>query len=482
MVPRIAQRGHSFKGAGQYYLHDKQADTNGRVLWTHTLNLPTQDPEKALKWMAYTAMNASRLKKQAGVASTGRKSKAGEVYCFSLAWHPGQNPDKETVLNSALETLGLLNLHEHEAMLVAHGDTPHSHVHVICNLVHPENGKTAVPSYDRLTLSQWAENLERNDGEILCEQRVINNRERRERGQDSKLKLVKHKEKPVDIAPVIQDLYQKSDSGAAFQAALQEKGYTLAAGDRRGFVLVDEAGKIHSLSRQLKGQRAADIKTRLGGLNDLPQAAGLSLARQQAVKNKTANPPPKDSFTSARDKGNKPSLQKDFDHVKDEVEKQNPDLPPAIKPPAVSPDDHLGRLDELRAWEQKTAADKHRLKQQQDEFYKRGDLLKQIQRLKNQLQGKETFFDKMSGKRAELQAQLEALKMNLASIDTRIEEQDKAFEIKSQKDKPAETEIPPEALPDKEAELKAKREEYEQRMQEHRERQKDKGKDNDLRR
>lgn len=443
--------------------------------------------------MAHTAMNAARLKRLAGVAATGRKSRAGEVYCFSLAWHPGQNPDKDTMFKSALETLELLNLHEHEAVLVSHGDTPHPHVHVICNLVHPENGKTAVPSYDRLTLSQWAEHVERLEGEILCEQRVINNQKRRERrqesGQESKLKLIKHKEKQVDIAPVIQTLYQSSDSGKAFRAALQEKGYTLATGDRRGYVLVDGAGKIHSLSRQLKGQRAADIKNRLGSIMGLPQAAGLSLERQEAFKNKAATPTLKDSFTSARDKQNTPPLQKDFAKAKDGEKKQKPDvtaelpedLPTDIKPPAApSPDDHLRKLDELRAWEQKTDREKHILKQQQEEFYKRGDLLKQIHALENQLSTKESLFDKMSGKRADLQAQLEALKMNLASIDRRIQEQDKALEIKSQKDKPGEGKKPPEPQLDKEAELKAKMEEYERRMKDHSDKKRDQGKDNDL--
>lgn len=469
MVPRIAQRGHSFKGAGMYYLHDKQAQTKERVLWTHTLNLPTQDPDKAFKWMAHTAMNANRLKALAGVASTGRKSKAGEVYSFSLAWHPEQQPDKDTLLQSALETLGLLNLNDHEAVIVAHQDTAHPHVHVICNLVHPENGKTAVPSYDRLTLSSWAENVERNDGEILCEQRVINNQKRREQGQANKLKLVKHKEKPIDIAPVIQELYQHSDSGTAFQSALEEKGYTLAIGDRRGYVLVDEAGKIHSLSRQLKGQRAADIKNRLSGLQDLPEAKTIAFDRQHFDR---------DQYETERQKKIVDAA------IKEDKKREAPPKPTeenkAEQPKLSVQDEHLRKLDELRAWEQKTDREKHNLQQQQEEFYKRGAILKQIETLENKLSGKENLLDKMTKKREQLQAQLDALKLNLASIDQRTQEQDKAQEIQSLKDKPGEEEKPPAVIPDKEAELKAKREDYERRMEEYRQQKRDKDKDNDL--
>ena len=268
MVPHVARRGHSFKGAGQYYLHDKEADTAERVAWTRTHNVPTQDPEKAFRWMAWTAMNAEQLKAEAGVSRAGRKARAGAVYSFSLAWHPEQQPDEEAMQQSAYETLGLLGLSDHEAVMVAHQETDHAHVHVICNLVNPETGKMAVPSYDFLTLSKWAEEKEREEGKIYCDQRVENNeRRRQEAKQDRDLALIKHREEKAARAEEIAALYNQCDSGKAFRAGLEEAGYTLAAGDRRGFVLVDQAGEVHSLSRQLKGQRAKDIKGRLSDVD-----------------------------------------------------------------------------------------------------------------------------------------------------------------------------------------------------------------------
>lgn len=222
MVPRIGDRGHSFKGAGLYFLHDKQAKTKERVAWTYIHNIPTNDPDKAFRFMAYTAMHADMLKRQAGVKATGRKATKGPVYTFSLAWAPHQNPDKQTMLEAAFTTLGLLDLEEHEAVFVAHNDTAHPHVHVICNLVHPETGKTKVVSYDRLTMSQWAEGVERTDGEIMCEQRVINNEERRNnRDYNRMFDLVKHRERKLEIAQHIQQLYEQSDSGKSFQSALE---------------------------------------------------------------------------------------------------------------------------------------------------------------------------------------------------------------------------------------------------------------------
>ena len=67
MVPRIAKTGRSFKGAALYYLHDEQAQTSERVAFTMTLNLPTDDPDRAMAHMVDTATHAAALKARAGL-------------------------------------------------------------------------------------------------------------------------------------------------------------------------------------------------------------------------------------------------------------------------------------------------------------------------------------------------------------------------------------------------------------------------------
>lgn len=64
-------------------------------------------------------------------------------------------------------------------------------------------------------------------------------------------------------------LQQASDGAVAFKAALEEQGYILATG-RRDFVLVDETGNVYSLSRQLRGIKAAELREFMKGLD--PQA------------------------------------------------------------------------------------------------------------------------------------------------------------------------------------------------------------------
>ena len=76
-------------------------------------------------------------------------------------------------------SLKALGLEGHEALIAAHDDTRHPHVHVIANRVDPETGKAAKLGNSKLRLSRWAEGYEREQGRIRCEARVKNNARRR---------------------------------------------------------------------------------------------------------------------------------------------------------------------------------------------------------------------------------------------------------------------------------------------------------------
>ena len=185
MVPALTEGGRSFKGAALYYLHDKRRAgeaerlTTERVAWSEAVNLPTNDPEKAWRMMATTAMKADELKAAAGIKATGRKL-TKPVLSYSLSWHPSEKPTKAEQIEAARETLKLLGLAEHQALIVAHTDEPHAHVHVIVNRVHPAEGKAATLSKSKLILSEWAQAYEQRRGKILCPKRAENNAKRQQ--------------------------------------------------------------------------------------------------------------------------------------------------------------------------------------------------------------------------------------------------------------------------------------------------------------
>jgi len=176
----IAAKGHSFKGAFAYYLHDKGAQTAERVAWAETRNLAHDDPAYAQSVMIATARQAEALKKAAGVKSTGRKA-AGAVHAYSISWHPEKEtiPGRAGMVAIANETLKLLKADHLQAVIVCHQDTAHPHVHVIVNRVDPGNGKMHPFGNDAHKLDEWAAKYERDRAQIVSPNRDEKHEERK---------------------------------------------------------------------------------------------------------------------------------------------------------------------------------------------------------------------------------------------------------------------------------------------------------------
>ncbi len=176
----IAAKGHSFKGAFAYYLHDKGAQTAERVAWAETRNLAHDDPAYAQSVMIATARQADALKKAAGVKATGRKA-AGAVHAYSISWHPEKEtiPGRAGMVAIANETLKLLKADHLQAVIVCHQDTAHPHVHVIVNRVDPATGKMHPFGNDAHKLDEWAAKYERDRKQIVSPNRDEKHEERK---------------------------------------------------------------------------------------------------------------------------------------------------------------------------------------------------------------------------------------------------------------------------------------------------------------
>jgi len=172
--------GRSFKGVGQYVLHDKGAQSTDRVSFIETENLAFNDGDRAIAEMVHVAGHQKEIKRRAG----GRATQTSKpVYHLSLSWDTSENPSLKEQMDAGREALKALGLSDHQTMIVGHTDTANPHVHVVVNLVHPETGKTASLSNDQIKLSKWAEAYRKERGqEHLCPQRKKNN-ERRDQGE-----------------------------------------------------------------------------------------------------------------------------------------------------------------------------------------------------------------------------------------------------------------------------------------------------------
>ncbi|MGE3622794.1 MAG: relaxase/mobilization nuclease domain-containing protein [Bdellovibrionales bacterium] len=158
---------------------------------------------------------------------------------------------------------------------------PREHCHVVWSRIDAAKMRAVHLSHDHRKLCDLACELARRFGLDLppgLEAWEAGQRFEKERPELSLAEIAQEARSgitPEEHRAVITAAFERADSGEAFRAALAEAGYILAHGDRRGFVVLDESGEVHSLSRYVDGHTARQIRSRLAPLTpgELPGVA-----------------------------------------------------------------------------------------------------------------------------------------------------------------------------------------------------------------
>jgi hypothetical protein len=87
---------------------------------------------------------------------------------------------------------------------------------------------------------------------------------------------------PREIKQIFRDAWVRSDNLASFRSALEQSGYYLAKGDRRGLVATDLHGEVYSLSRWA-GISTKELNARLGKDHDLPGVSDVQAGLRQRL-------------------------------------------------------------------------------------------------------------------------------------------------------------------------------------------------------
>ncbi|WP_019959572.1 relaxase/mobilization nuclease domain-containing protein [Woodsholea maritima] len=193
-------------------------------------------------------------------------------YLFSLSLNPP--PDQqvrtetfESAIDQAEERLGLGG---QPRAVVFHEKEGRRHAHAVWSRIDPDTMKAIQLSHSGYKLRDLSRQLYREHG--WDTPRGMTDRSLRdpknyslEEWQQCQRQGVN----PREIKAAIQEAWAISDSPAALTHALEDRGLTLARGDRRGFVAVDHTGEPYALARYA-GVKARDIRQRLGGAAALP--------------------------------------------------------------------------------------------------------------------------------------------------------------------------------------------------------------------
>jgi hypothetical protein len=185
-----------------------------------------------------------------------------------------------------------LGLEGHQRATVQHFKDGRWHQHVVWNRIDPETMKAAQLSHERRASIKVARELERE----LDLTRVSSQRPAQRRDQRPPLEWEKEQARRTKIdADAVRDsiwvCWTLSDEGRTFAAALEARGLTLAKGERRPYVVLDEEGNFYALgARLLPGEKTRTIAAKLRDVErDLPsveQARDLMRERELVKRHK----------------------------------------------------------------------------------------------------------------------------------------------------------------------------------------------------
>lgn len=217
------------RGFARYLELGRDGNASDRVEWIEARNLPTDDPHTASLLMLATAAQSVRVQKP--------------VYHVALSFDPDDGVDPSTMVHVADRLLNDLGLQEHQALIVAHGDTRHAHVHLMINRVHPKSFRAWRPTRDYARIERSLREQERELAlrAVPGHHFQLAGQERPDRSNtlaDGKLhRWERTGELPFDelVRRAVRQDVASARSWEELEARLAEKGLRIAA----GFVILD---------------------------------------------------------------------------------------------------------------------------------------------------------------------------------------------------------------------------------------------------
>ncbi|MEW8626274.1 MAG: relaxase/mobilization nuclease domain-containing protein [Candidatus Thiodiazotropha sp.] len=198
-------------------------------------------------------------------------------YMFSVVLSPPENAETKIYEDAIARIEEKMGLEDQPRVVVFHEKDGHRHAHCVWSRIDTQNMKAINLPYYKNRLMEISKELfldygwKLPQGFIDKEKRNPLNFTREEWQQAKRLG-----DDPKVIKAALKECWSISDNKASFQKALEQHGYYLARGDRRGYVAVDWRGKPFSLSRWA-GEKPKALEARLGESSQLPSVEEITV-------------------------------------------------------------------------------------------------------------------------------------------------------------------------------------------------------------
>jgi hypothetical protein len=199
--------------------------------------------------------------------------------------------DQRTEAIDALEAK--LGLGGHARVVVMHEKLGRQHIHVVWTRIDLEKMRSVSDSHNYRKHEEVARDLERRFGHDRV-QGAHHERDgvARPDRTPSRAELQQQERTGITgkrVKDEVTSAFRASDGPEAFRAALEDRGYLLARGDRRDYVIIDLKGGIHSLARRIDEVKAAVLRKFMTELNtetvpDIEHAREIIAERERRAR------------------------------------------------------------------------------------------------------------------------------------------------------------------------------------------------------
>jgi len=254
-------------------------------LAAHLLNGDQNDHVTVHDIRGFVGNNITDALREAYAMSRGTRCKQ---FLFSVSLNPPETADVSVEdFEAAIEMIELrLNLTTMPRIVVFHEKNGRRHCHAVWSRIDTEKLVAVRMAHFKIKLMEVSRLLFLRHGWKMPKGMQIGQKKdpfnltRQEYRQ-----AVRLAEDPQALKGMFKAAWEQSDSKESFARALQENGFLLARGDKRGYVALDVKGGIYSLTRWIDiGTR--DLKARLGKPETLPH---VTQARDYLASRMTEN-------------------------------------------------------------------------------------------------------------------------------------------------------------------------------------------------
>jgi hypothetical protein len=194
------------------------------------------------------------------------------LYSLSINPPPGETASTAAILEAVEKVEKVLKLTGQPRAIVFHEKNGRRHAHAVWSLIDAQAMKAVRLRGDRMALQPLTRELFLRHGWKVPDGLLDReNRDPRSFTLKEYHQARKHGRDPRHARGAVQTAWAISDSKAAFEAALQERGMKLAKGGRAGLVCVDMFGEVYSVPKML-GLRIKDVREKTGSERDKPEA------------------------------------------------------------------------------------------------------------------------------------------------------------------------------------------------------------------